>query len=339
MNIRILRVLAACVLLPLAGCAGAPGDAAAPAAPSTVNVTLTAEDKAVEIDGKTLQARVFNGAFAAPTIRVRPGDSLDVELVNQLDAPANLHFHGMHVSPQGDSDNIFRQTPPGATEHYSLQIPPDHEPGLYWYHSHIHGMSEGQVFGGLSGMLVVEGLTDLLPDPIQGATEQYLALRDFQVQDGAIPADNIDSGAPTTRVVNGEVDPRMTIAPGETQVWHVANIGADIWYDVELTGHRMWVIAEDADPVWEVWEAEHLVMPPGKRYEVLVQGAAPGTYELRTRAYNQGTTGDQYPEARLATLVSEGAAVERAELPTSLIPERDLRTEPVARERRIVFTE
>jgi FtsP/CotA-like multicopper oxidase with cupredoxin domain len=77
-----------------------------------------------------VQARVFNGAFAAPTIRVRPGDTLDVELVNSLDAPANLHFHGMHVSPQGDSDNIFRQTPPGATEHYSLQIPPDHEPGL-----------------------------------------------------------------------------------------------------------------------------------------------------------------------------------------------------------------
>lgn len=342
--------LASCAALVAAGCAAGPPDAAALpgslVAPQThasaggrLAVTLTAEERPVEIDGQMIGARVFNGAFAAPTLTVAPGETVEITLVNRLPRPLNLHFHGMHVSPGGTSDNVFRDTAAGQTGQYVLQIPPDHEPGLYWYHSHLHGLSEGEVFGGLSGMLVVTGLTDLLPPSLQNVQQHYLALRDFQVQGGAIPRTNIDSGAATTRVVNGQLNPSITIRPGETQLWHVANIGADIWYDIELPGHTMHVVAEDADPVWRVWEAEHLVMPPGKRFEVLIQGAAPGTYDFRTRAYDQGSAGDQYPEARLATVVSTGDRTDPLPLPTTLVPERDLRTEPVAGSRRFVFTE
>lgn len=344
---RRLGVVLAGAALIAAGCAAPagsePGSLVAPqtytSAGGRLAVTLVAEERPVEIDGRMVGARVFNGAFAAPTLTVAPGETLEVTLENRLPRPLNLHFHGMHVSPQGISDNVFRDTPPGQTEQYVLQIPADHEPGLYWYHSHLHGLSEGEVFGGLSGMLVVTGLSELLPPQLQDVPEQYLALRDFQVQDGAIPRTNIDSGAATTRVVNGQLNPSIAIRPGETQLWHVANIGADIWYDIELTGHRMYVVAEDADPVWQVWEADHLVMPPGKRFEVLVQGAAPGTYTFKTRAYDQGPAGDQYPEATLATVVSQGDRVDPLPLPATMIGERDLRDEPVARTRRFVFTE
>jgi FtsP/CotA-like multicopper oxidase with cupredoxin domain len=304
-----------------------------------LQVTLTAEEREVEIDGETVRARVYNGGFAAPTIVVRPGDTLEVSLENRLAVPTNLHFHGFHVSPKGKSDNIFRDTDTGQTERYVLDIPADHEPGLYWYHSHLHGISEGQVFGGLSGMLIVEGLTELLPPGLQDAEQHYMALRDFQVIDGEIPAENIDSGADTVRVVNGQVNPSLTIAPGESQVWHLANIGADIWYDVELEGHELYVLAEDASPVWEVWRADHLVMPPGKRYEVLIVGSDPGTYELKTRAFDQGSAGDQYPEATLATLTSEGDEVATVEQPDGLVPQNDLRERPIAETRRFVFTE
>ena len=42
-----------------------------------------------------------------PLLRAREGDLLRVELVNRLDEPTNLHFHGLHVSPGGNSDNVF----------------------------------------------------------------------------------------------------------------------------------------------------------------------------------------------------------------------------------------
>ena len=94
------------------------------------------------------------------------------------------------------------------------------------------------------------------------------------------------------------------IAPGEVQLWRVANIGADIWYDIELESAGFAVVAEDGNPVWEVWDAEHLVLPPGKRYEVLVTGPPAGDYMFKTREYDQG--GDVYPETDLMLLTSVG---------------------------------
>ncbi|MGZ8566980.1 MAG: multicopper oxidase family protein [Actinomycetota bacterium] len=305
----------------------------------SLEVDLKVTQGGVEIDGESVRGRIYNGTFGGPSIVVRPGDRLEVTLANQLPEPTNLHFHGFHVSPQGKSDNVFRTVDTAQTDEYVLDIPSDHEPGLYWYHAHLHGISEGQVFGGLSGMLIVEGLTELLPADLQGIEQRYFALRDVQVEDGQVPQVNIDSGAPTTRLVNGLVNPRLQIAPGETQLWHFANIGADIWYDLQLEGHTFQVVAEDASPVWAVWEADHLILPPGKRYEVLVQGGPADTYRLETLAYDQGKAGDQYPEATLATLTSEGDAVTPAAMPDGLVPFEDLGDLPIAGERRFVFQE
>ena len=70
------------------------------------------------------------------------------------------------------------------------------------------------------------------------------------------------------------------------------------------------VIAEDGNPVWDVWAADRLVLPPGKRFDVLVVGPPAGTYRLITAHYNQG--GDQYPEVQLATIRSEGPPTARS---------------------------
>jgi suppressor of ftsI len=304
---------------------------------------LTAEEQQIEIAGTPVSARVYNGAFVGPTLRLNPGDTLDLELDNQLPEPTNLHYHGTHVSPSGDSDNVLRHIMAGETAPYMLDFPPDHAPGTYWYHSHQHGMSEEQVFGGMSGLIVVEGLKDLLPEELRDVEERSFALKDFQLTaDGEIVKDNIDSNAPTTRTVNGAVNPSLSIAPGETQLWRLANIGADIWYEVSLEGHPLHVVAEDANPVWEAWSAESLVLPPGKRFDVLVQGGSPGTYIFRTLDFDQG--GDHYPDTTLATLTVEGTAVTPATLPTSLLAENDpvhgeLASATVDKERTLVFSE
>lgn len=99
------------------------------------------------------------------------------------------------------------------------------------------------------------------------------------------------------------------------------------------------MIAEDGNPVWKVWKARHLVMPPGQRYEVLVTGGSAGRTHLITRAYDQGTVGDQYPRAALATVRVEGARVPRVEPPSGLVPNDSLVGAPIARTRHIVFSE
>jgi suppressor of ftsI len=109
--------------------------------------------------------------------------------------------------------------------------------------------SEEQVFDGLSGLIEVQGLTNDLPVSLRRLPERYLALRDVQISNGAIVSQNIDSNAPTTQLVNGHVHPRITIAPGQTQLWHIANIGADIFYHLSLPGHTFDVVAQDGHPL------------------------------------------------------------------------------------------
>jgi L-ascorbate oxidase len=120
--------------------------------------------------------RSYNGGLVGPTIRVKPGDTLDVKLINSLPADdpscpsppsdhntpncfnsTNLHTHGLHVSPAGNSDNVLIETPPGSTFDYEFVLPKDHPAGTFWYHSHRHGSTALQVSSGMAGALIVEG--------------------------------------------------------------------------------------------------------------------------------------------------------------------------------------
>jgi suppressor of ftsI len=90
-----------------------------------LRVTLTAEEREVTIAGVRVRGRVFNGSFVAPTLRVRPGDRLEVTLVNKLAQMTNLHTHGFHVTPQADSDNVFRMVQPGSDRLLRLRAVPE----------------------------------------------------------------------------------------------------------------------------------------------------------------------------------------------------------------------
>lgn len=72
---------------------------------------------------------------------------------------SNLHFHGLNVSPTCYSDEVVNTlVQPGQEFDYSVQIPRNEPSGLYWYHPHPHGFGEGQVRGGATGAIIVEGI-------------------------------------------------------------------------------------------------------------------------------------------------------------------------------------
>ena len=305
-----------------------------------LKVDLNARRRAITVSGSRIEAQPFNGRLIGPTLHVRPGDRIEATIRNATSERTNIHYHGMHVSPQGRSDNVFRVFRPGQTVKSIVQVPTGHSPGTYWYHVHLHGLTEEQVMGGMSGLLVVDGLKRLLPEGLRDIRERQLAIRDVQHQGDSIimDASDIDVQKPSTRLVNGLLRPRMTLRSGETQLWRIANVGADLFYDVELAGHRLHVIAEDGSPVWRVWSKRHLVLPPGKRYDVLVQGGRPGAYTFRTRKFDEGF--QLLPRTKLATVRVRGpAARSSAEVPRTLdTPARSPAGLPVRRKRTFTFS-
>jgi suppressor of ftsI len=314
-----------------------------------LRVALTSQATPVRISGKLVNARVYSASaygqdyppsFAPPILIVDPGDNLQVTLRNQLGEPTNLHTHGFFVSPAGNQDNVFVNLPTARPFFYNYTLPGDLSPGLYWYHPHFHPLVEEQVFGGLSGLIYVRGLEKLLPAQLSRIKQRFFEIKDFQFnKDNTIPAVNINSDSPTNRTVNGLVQPVLTMATGETQLWHLGNIGADIWYTLQMPGLQFTVVAEDGNPLDRAWTTDQLLMPPAKRFDVLVQTRKAGSYRLLTRKMNTGPAGDDYPGALMATLDVTGADKEPVALPTAIKPFDDLAKATVVRQRQFLLSE
>ncbi len=118
--------------------------------------------------------RSYGGCLTGPLIELKPGNTLRVYLNNELDNPPptappcpdggpscfntiNLHFHGLHVSPAGNSDNVLLNIAPKTKFQYEVNIPEDHPAGTFWYHAHRHGSTSLQVASGASGVLIIRG--------------------------------------------------------------------------------------------------------------------------------------------------------------------------------------
>lgn len=309
----------------------------------TLSTTLTVAPATVQLAGQLVTTTVYNGSWIPPVLRLRPGEQLQLQLDNRSADPTNEHFHGLNVSPgiNNDatvSDNIFVHVEPGNIVNYRIAIPPTHNPGLYWYHTHQHGMAQRQVMGGLSGGLVIDGVLDPLPE-LRGITERVMLLKDIQITPQGTLPDDIDPSAPSYRMINGQVNPTLVIRPGETQFLRLGNIGSDVYYRLKLDGHVFYELARDGNRHNQIVTSDELLLPPGSRSEVLIQGSPQGSYLLRALAFDTGPAGDSYPEATLATLVSQGPVQMPIALPATLPAVEDLRTLPVVQRRTITFVE
>ena len=88
-----------------------------------------------QIGGLRLFLRSYEGGLA-PTLRMKPGETLKIRLINDLPPNrdqmpmnaslphqfnnTNFHFHGVHASPSGISDNVMRSMEPGHT--YDIEV-------------------------------------------------------------------------------------------------------------------------------------------------------------------------------------------------------------------------
>ena len=157
-----------------------------------------------------------------PTLHARPGDLVDLVLDNELvqpqpvpgtagadlaqpmahgecghdttiapgePQPTNFHFHGLHVTPRnhkvGDvtyyGDNVLVCLRPGE-RHIRFRIPRNHDLGAFWYHAHLHGLTDDQVYRGLAGLLTIGDARRYLPTRFARVRTHYLSLKDIQVR-------------------------------------------------------------------------------------------------------------------------------------------------------------
>ena len=309
-----------------------------------LRVELTMAEAEVDVGGRRARLLTYNGTVPGPTLRLRPGDTLQVRLVNQLDAPTNLHVHGLHVSPEGNGDNPFLSIEPGEAFDYEFVLRADHPTGTFWYHPHRHGHVADQIFGGLYGAIVVE-------DDLPMSRERILIVSDLSLEaDGSVSRptmqDQMMGREGSIVLVNGQVRPRVTAAPGERQRWRVINACTSRHLLLDLADQPVDLLGVDLGRSASLRAAEGVLLAPGNRADLLVTPRA-GRAPWRALPYDRGGMGMGMgmgmggapgpDSADLAILEVSGATVEPPPLPAATAP-ADLRTVEPARRRLITFT-
>ncbi|MFN8590121.1 MAG: multicopper oxidase domain-containing protein [Thermomicrobiales bacterium] len=260
----------------------------------------------VDIGGYHLSLRTYERGVPGPTLRAQPGDTLRIRLYNDLppnrdpepanmDLPhhfntTNLHAHGLHVSPAGDADNIFRTMEAGQAYDVVIEIPDDHPAGTFWYHPHHHGSADVQISSGMAGALIIAGDFAAVPE-IAAARERVMIVNEtmFDYQGSIETYDTIwPEAVPRFLSINGQREPIIALQPGEVQRWRIVQAAHESNLRIALDGHLLYPIAYDGIALSRVEGLEHLVIAPGQRVDLLVQGGTPGDYALRAIANDQG---------------------------------------------------
>jgi FtsP/CotA-like multicopper oxidase with cupredoxin domain len=226
----------------------------------------------------TAYGTTYPAQFPGPTLRLNPGDTLDLTTINKLQigklnyklpalaAEMNLHTHGLTTSPLDDGDNIYRTMAPNTSSQSVIKITDADGSGVDWYHTHKHGYVSDQVYSGLAGMLQVGDPLDPWPQYMGKYQEKLLGLTNGIVLSDAcgsmpVPANECPQGqgyledpspgAPFSGkppnpygeawqdYVNGQYNPTITVRPGETQIWTFASIGRNTNFNLGITDRNL----------------------------------------------------------------------------------------------------
>lgn len=302
---------------------------------------LMVAETEVPIAKRPVRALTYESSYPGPTLEIRAGDDLAVDLVNRVGQPTNLHTHGLHVSPSEPADDVLLEVEPTHTYHYRYALPDDHPGGTFWYHAHRHMLTDKQVFAGLFGMLIVRGALDELPG-VAGLEERALMMSQIQVIDGKVADAASSSLSDQVTLVNGRYKPTVEMTTGQTQRWRLVNTSS-IFLRLQLEGHELATIAIDGNALPAPATQTVLEIPPGGRADVLVRASEAGTFRLRSLSWQPlgvfYTSMVPNPQI-LATLVVRGRDhAKPAQLPAKLLPLDDLRDVSVDRRRTFRFEE
>lgn len=262
-----------------------------PSRNGVLELDLEARQSQIQLGGQRIEVLAYNNQIPGPRLEAKPGDRVRIRLQNNLSNPTNLHYHGLHIPPTDPADNVFLRVGRGEQVTYEFSIPPDHWGGLAYYHPHLHGYVADQVLGGLGGIFVVRGALDHIPE-IQAAEEIFLFLKDFIVEPHQSMMGRMAGREGDLVTVNGQVNPAFSIPAGGLARLRLVNASNARFYRLSLEKHPFYLIATDGYPLSVPVELSELLLSPGERAEVLIQGTQElGQYRLLNLPYRRGRMG------------------------------------------------
>ena len=280
------QVLVAAGTMALAGPGPVLGQTTPPSPPAAMKsdgiptVLLEAKPAFAELQaGAVTDVWAFGGRAPGPELRLRRGEEFRARLVNGLEKPLSLHWHGLRLPNDTDGVAGLTQDPVAAGGTADLRFVPT-EPGTAIYRPLVPGLSGEFADRGLSGVAVVE---ETAPPPTD--LDHVVAVDDWRLgEDGQVAAfGDVLERAGLGRLgnlltVNGMRAPQtLTIQPGSRIRLRLANLCNARVLRIRFDGVKAFVIAVDGQPT-DTFEPLRSTLPfaPGTRYDVMFDAPAHG---------------------------------------------------------------
>jgi len=298
------------------------------------HLTMTVEDALFTTGSRRGAAVTVNGTLPGPLLRLREGQDLTVDLINNASEGTSIHWHGMLVPflMDGVPGITMAAVERGETFRYRFPI---RQAGTYWWHAHTLQEPMGHY-----GPIVIDPAE---PDPFEYEREYVLMLTDWspmnpheiirklKVGEGyfnyqqtswtddypltgeqrrmwarmrMMPTDIADvTGSTYTFLINGhgpEDGLELAYNPGERIRLRIINGSAMTFFNVRIPGLPMTVVAADGQNIRPV-ETDEFQMGNAETYDVIIQPRGAEAFTFVAEAMDRSGMG-------VATLTSRPGA-------------------------------
>ena len=256
------------------------------------DLTLRIEPTSLEIGrGVSIRTVAYNGQVPGPTLRLREGVPVTIDVTNATANEDIVHWHGLAIGtvPDGAAEEGSPTIKPHKTLRYSFTPQPA---GTRWYHTHAMARDNLALAGytGQFGFLLVEGR-----QPTPGFDHEVnLAIHHWEpsfvpmvetmrAQSANLPQTSGSDVGYKYATVNahllGAGEP-IRVKQGDRVLLRLLNASATENVVLALPGHSFRVVAMDGNPVPNPGSVEVLSLAVAERIDAIVEMNSPGVWVL-----------------------------------------------------------
>ncbi len=278
---------------------------------------MRAGEIALQGEGARTPAFTFSGDVPGPVLRVKAGDDVRLKLVNKLDQPTSLHWHGLRGVNAMDGVGGLTQKPVAPGQTFDIVFKAS-DPGFMLYRPGSLPHSPEQIAKGLAGVLIVDE-----PQKPDVDAEHLLLFQDWTLDPKGAVAGPFDTDAPQGRIgtlltAGAKATPISEIAaPGARVRLRIGNAANARIMIVVFDGARPKIIAIDGQPC-DPFEPVRLTVPiaPGARFDLLMDMPAEENKQVKLILRDPMQAA---PDRDLATWTAKGAPA-KARPPIASLP-------------------
>lgn len=266
-----------------------------------------------EINGREYLMYGYNGQYPGPLIRAPVGSTPVIHVINEIELPTTVHWHGVRLDNRFDGVPGLTQDPiaPGESFYYHVHV---RDAGMFWYHPHVREDVQ-QGLGLYGNLLVVPDVEGNEYAPVN--QEELLALDDILMSsDGQLipfgleyPTHALMGRFGNVFLTNGRTDHRIDVERDAVVRFYLTNVASARTFNIQFGGHPVKLVASDIGRYEREQWVGSVIIAPAERYVIEARFGHSGTVAItNTVQAVDKWTGTFYLEVDTLALVEVGGS-------------------------------